>query len=259
VPLNKTISATFNLNMDPATFTSTNFIIKNGSTPVEGTITYDSRTAYFKPLNPLSENAVYTATITAGVKNTLGTPLAADYTWSFTAGTINSRSLEVISTEPSGNEINVAAGVEVKANFSAALNCATINGASVILLQGSTPVSGVITCNGSSATLVPSAPLAANATYTVKLVASTIKDVSGIGMNSDYIWSFSTGATVAPSVVSTEPPHNAKNISLTTGIKANFSMQMDPLTLNASSFIVRDENGDDYQRRKKFSRYSISK
>ncbi|MCK9640657.1 MAG: ice-binding family protein [Prolixibacteraceae bacterium] len=86
VLLNKVIVATFSVPMDSLTLKSpaTNFTIKQGSTTVPGKFSYTSNTASFTPTSNLAPFTVYTGTISAGVKNTLGTPMAADYVWSFT-------------------------------------------------------------------------------------------------------------------------------------------------------------------------------
>ena len=86
VLLNKVIVATFNVPMDSLTLKTpaTNFTIKQGSTTVPGKFSYTSTTASFIPTSNLAPFTVYTGTISAGVKNNLGTPMAVDYVWSFT-------------------------------------------------------------------------------------------------------------------------------------------------------------------------------
>lgn len=86
VLLNKIIVATFSVPMDSLTLKTpvTNFTIKQGTTTVPGKFSYASKTASFTPTSNLAPFTVYTGTITAGVKNTLGTPMAADYVWNFT-------------------------------------------------------------------------------------------------------------------------------------------------------------------------------
>jgi hypothetical protein len=86
VLLNKVIVATFSVPMDSLTLKNpaTNFTIKQGTTTVPGKFSYASKTASFTPTVNLAPFTVYTGTITTGVKNTLGTSMAADYVWSFT-------------------------------------------------------------------------------------------------------------------------------------------------------------------------------
>jgi hypothetical protein len=49
-------------------------------------VVYDSatRTATFRPANPLGSGRTYAATITAAARDRVGNTLAQDYTWHFT-------------------------------------------------------------------------------------------------------------------------------------------------------------------------------
>ncbi|MFI0491191.1 ice-binding family protein [Flavobacterium sp.] len=84
VALNKIITATFNMSMDPLTITDITYTVKQGSTVILGTISYSGTTVSFKPTSQLTGNKVYTCTITTGAKNVAGTALASDYVWNFT-------------------------------------------------------------------------------------------------------------------------------------------------------------------------------
>jgi YVTN family beta-propeller protein len=77
------IKATFSDTMDSSTITSSTFLLSGGIT---GTVTYNSttQTATFKPSTALAKNTTYTATLTTGITNSVGTSLASNYTWSFT-------------------------------------------------------------------------------------------------------------------------------------------------------------------------------
>jgi len=87
VALAKVISVTFNTAMNPATINSTTFTIKQGSTTVAGTVAPTANNAVFTftPTVALLPFVVYTGTITAGVKDTLGSAMVQSYVWSFTA------------------------------------------------------------------------------------------------------------------------------------------------------------------------------
>ncbi|WP_395050216.1 ice-binding family protein [Flavobacterium sp.] len=84
VALNKIITATFNMPMDPLTLTNLTYTVKQGTTTILGTISYSGSTVSFTPTSQLVGNKVYTCTITTGAKNVAGTSLANDYVWSFT-------------------------------------------------------------------------------------------------------------------------------------------------------------------------------
>ncbi len=93
VPINKSVSATFNEPMDPATITVLTYTLKETLTDslVAGTIIYDqillSNIATFNPTDNLKPNTQYTATLTTGVKDLNRNALATDSTWNFTTGT----------------------------------------------------------------------------------------------------------------------------------------------------------------------------
>lgn len=96
VVLSTNITATFSEAMDPATITTSTFTLTQVSPilaaalplNVPGTVSYAGTTATFNPTNNLDANFNYTATITTGVKDLTGNPLAVTKTWSFSTGTV---------------------------------------------------------------------------------------------------------------------------------------------------------------------------
>ena len=88
VLLNKVVTATFDMAMDPLTITTSTFTLKQGTDVILGSVSYSGNMASFTPNNPLLANAVFTATITTGAKNVAGVSIANNYVWTFT--TINS-------------------------------------------------------------------------------------------------------------------------------------------------------------------------
>jgi nicotinamide mononucleotide (NMN) deamidase PncC len=71
--------------MTPATINTSTLLVDNG---VTGSVTYSagSHTAVFVPSAPLAYNTTYTATVTTGVQDGVGLPMAANFTWSITTG-----------------------------------------------------------------------------------------------------------------------------------------------------------------------------
>jgi len=86
VLLDKVIVATFSVPMDTLTLKApaATVTVKQGTTIVPGKYSFTTTTASFTPEVALTPFTVYTTTITTAAKNTLGTPLAANYEWSFT-------------------------------------------------------------------------------------------------------------------------------------------------------------------------------
>lgn len=81
--LNKTVTATFSVPMDPLTITETTFTLSQGTNPIAGTISYSGSLASFVPTTSLVLGNTYTATITTGAKSATGVSLANDYVWTF--------------------------------------------------------------------------------------------------------------------------------------------------------------------------------
>jgi len=93
VELNKTIVANFSVAMDQSTITKTTFTLSKGTTLVEGVVSGLGNNASFVPTVALSPLTVYTAKITAAVKNLDGVSIVKDTTWTFT--TVNVFSLNI--------------------------------------------------------------------------------------------------------------------------------------------------------------------
>ena len=146
----------------------------------------------------------------------------------------------VISTIPLNGATGVPLNQVVSATFNEKMNPATITQSSFVL-RGASAVSGVLAYDEASNTLnfTPSAPLAINTTYVAK-VTTAVKDLNGNALQEDYVWSFSTGVVLAPMVLTTDPLNNATNVALNKVISATFNMPMDSLTINASTFTLKE-------------------
>jgi hypothetical protein len=77
--------------VNPSTFT----LVDEEGTPISGAISYDpvSKAATFDPVADLFYGYNYTATLTTGITDLAGNPLAADYVWTFKTADILSMSL----------------------------------------------------------------------------------------------------------------------------------------------------------------------
>jgi hypothetical protein len=84
VALNKRIMATFSEAMNATTINSGTFLVRQGITPISGTVSYVGTAATFTPSVNLQAGTTYTATITTGAQNPVGNSIATDYVWSFT-------------------------------------------------------------------------------------------------------------------------------------------------------------------------------
>ena len=86
VALNKLISITFNTNMDATTINSSTFLIKQGTTVINGVYaaTANPKMFTFKPDVALLPFLLYSGTVTTGAKDKFSTAMVSDYVWTFT-------------------------------------------------------------------------------------------------------------------------------------------------------------------------------
>jgi hypothetical protein len=82
VPLGKTVTATFSVPMTASTIL-TSFTLKTGGNLVAGVVSYASGIGSFNPDADLLEGTTYTATITTGAQNELGTSMTNKHEWTF--------------------------------------------------------------------------------------------------------------------------------------------------------------------------------
>jgi hypothetical protein len=209
--------------------------------------------ATLNPTPTLAAQAVYSVRVRGGaadprVKDVAGNALAADDSWSFTTGgdgtppTITTRS-------PSSGATGVSRTTNVTVTFSEAMNAATINSSTFELRNAAgTLITASVSYNSTSrvATLNPSPTLAALTVYTARVRggASGVQDAAGNPLAADASWSFTTVAdTTAPTVSSVSPGSGAFGVSRNANVLATFSEDMDPATINGSTFELRTSGG----------------
>lgn len=148
----------------------------------------------------------------------------------------------VVATNPADGDINVPLNQIITVTFNKEMNPSTITTESITIQGPLTQVAGVVTYNGVTATFTPSALLELNTMYTGR-VKTTVLDTKGNALQTDHVWTFTTGTTIAPTVIITDPFDLETDVELDKIITATFSEAMNPLTITGSSFIIT-ENGN---------------
>ena len=232
VLLNTTVTATFSSVMAPATINNSTFTLTGpGGTAVAGAVSYSGTTATFTPTVSLAANSVYVGTITRGATDPGGNTLSANFVWSFTTGAPT-----VISTIPAGRATLVAVNTIVSATFSEPMNPLTLTNATFTVTgPGATPVAGVVSYSGSTATFTPTAVLA-NSTLFTATITTGAKDPAGAALAANFVWTFTTAPP--PTVVSTVPANGASVVPVNTLVSATFSGPMNPATITGTTFTV---------------------
>lgn len=237
------VSATFSEPMNPSTINTSNFMLMQDATHIIGTVTYSANTLTFNPTNDLEGGRLYTATVLTGVTDVAGNNLAANFVWSFTTEIPpDVTPPTVISTVPTNGEIGVHISTDLTVTFSEPMNPTTINTTSFTLSNGVTPVSGVVTYSGTTATFSPSSDLDSSTVYTATITTGA-RDTAGNALVGNYVWSFTTGDpgdVTAPTVTAVTPLNLAINVSTVTNVTATFSEPMDPATINTGTFVLTD-------------------
>lgn len=109
VPLDATVSVTFNQAVNASTVVADNFTLTSGAddalVEVPGDVAYDaaSHTATFTPADPLLPATVYTATVTTDVTTADGRSLSGDLVWSFTT-------VDPTEPEPTAPTVSIVEG-----------------------------------------------------------------------------------------------------------------------------------------------------
>ena len=165
VALNKTVTATFNVQMNPATITQTSFTLKQGTNSVAGTVSYIGLVASFTPTSSLLPNTTYTGTVTTKAKDLKGNAIQTDYVWTFSTD-----ASPTVVTDPLNNATNVALNKTVTATFNVAMNPLTISGTTFTIKQGTTPVAGLVSYIGMTASFIPTVPLTPNTVTLAQLL-----------------------------------------------------------------------------------------
>jgi hypothetical protein len=141
----------------------------------------------------------------------------------------------VVSSIPANGATNVPLNTIVALRFNDKMESSTIT-PTTFTLQGPTLVNGVISYIDTTASFAPTSTLLPNTTYTVRL-STAVKSAKGNALQTDYLSSFSTGTTLAPTVIATNPT-NSTTAAANAAVTAVFSVPMDPATISTSTFTL---------------------
>ena len=152
----------------------------------------------------------------------------------------------VTLTQPANGASGVARNAAVSATFSEDMDAASVNASSFTLTApGGAAIAGTVSyASGSrTASFTPTTPasLPPGSTLTAT-ISNAAKDLAGNTLASNFVWSFTTAATddtTRPAVTHTVPANGAQDVVRNTRVLATFSEDMDPATINASTFALK--------------------
>ena len=250
VAVNAPITATFSIPMSSSSVngTTTFTVYAPGGVAVGGSASLSSNglvATFTLTSGTLAESTTYTATITAAATSAGGTPIVADYVWSFTTITPPPT---VVSTIPLNTATGVPIGQLLTARFNEAMLCSTLqqSPATTFTLTGpgTTSVTGSATCLGNVAIFTPGSALQYNTLYTAK-ISIAAEDLAGTPMAALHQWTFRTisAPPIPPAVIATVPTDSspgvpAIGVSVSSALTATFSEAMDPASINSATFTL---------------------
>lgn len=243
VPVNSAVTATFSEAIDPSTLTLANFALTANNISIPGFLSYDGGTftATFTPNLPFTASTIVRADVRTGIADIAGNTLATARVWTFTTEPGDTTPPAVVSTIPVAGTIDFPVGGMISVTFSEDLDPSTVDVASLMLMEGATPLAGFVAFDPITftATFAPAAALPSNSTIDVS-VTQGIRDVAGNALAAPFLFSITTEAvdTTPPSISATLPSDNATNVPVTTLVSATFSEALDPTTVTSSSFTV---------------------
>lgn len=182
VARNKVIEITFSESMSAASFTSTSFIVVQGSNPVAGAIEYANKTARFIPNTILDASLSYTATVNTDVKDLAGNAIALTKAWTFTTG--SEAGLSVVNLGASGNYVILAKTTITNSPTSAITGDVGLSPAATSFITGFglTDATGFATSpqvTGKVYAADMAAPTSTNLTTAVENMITAYNDASG--------------------------------------------------------------------------------
>jgi hypothetical protein len=117
-------------------------------------------------------------------------------------------------TVPANAATGVATDENIAAAFSEVMDPQTITQNTFTLRQGTLKLPGQVRYDGVTATFRPADHVAPNTTYTATITTGA-RDLAGNALASDFVWSFTTGATrdtIRPTVSQTVPANAATGV-----------------------------------------------
>jgi hypothetical protein len=239
VSIDAEIAATFSAVPDPASINPLTFAVNTflDGVAVNGLFEEPdgTRIATFKPTLPLAYETDYEI-ILSGIEDEEGNLLEEDYYGTFSTG----KELKVTAFNPQGD------GVPINSKIAVSFSKPVILEGTSFLVEDSLgqPVSGLVTFtnNGTWVVFDRQGDLSAFETYTVTL--TDISDLSGSTL--EHSWSFTTGMqrdTDPLSVERTVPEQHDINADAREYLEVTFSKAINPMTVDADSFVVENEAG----------------
>ena len=270
VPLNPVIDIQFSKPINGSSIvtsgpgTSVSLYVSSTSAIVPSNVSlFNANTIRITPASNLTTaSPKYCYSVTTGIQDTTGLPLASSLSNCFTVGTTtNTVQPAVVSITPPDTAAGVSTAAQVYLHFSEPLDLLTVStgsGGSIQLTAGGQPIAPASlrftnlsgTSTKQDVIVTPYGTFPDNTPITVT-ATSAIQDTSGnalqTGPSATATFTTATGAQFgSSSAVSELPVNGSTNIPLNTVLYVQSSTPIDPTTLSGDSFQLYDNTVDTY-------------
>ena len=188
VPINGLITVQFSEPIAPTTVNGSTFVVTGASGPILGTLSFEQSNTVvrWKPANlfQFAPSTAHTVTVSSGVTDLSGNPMATTFSSSFTTGGgTDSVAPSITSAVPANNATGVLRLTTLQLNFSEPINPATLVLGSTFKLNGpgtftnGLPGTVAISTDHRQMTFTPSHPLSANQSYNYSIQG--LEDIAG--------------------------------------------------------------------------------
>jgi len=218
VPVNSTISVTFNEPVNPLTVNALSVNVQANSLTLAGSYRVSGSTVTFTPATPLPGNATVSITVNyfAYVQDLAGNNGQVGSGSFTTASAADTSMPSVVSVTPVSGATGIGLNGQVAITFSSSMNRTTLTNGSIELLAGDQSVGYYTTVSSDNTTVVLYGFNLPASTVITVAVPHTVTDILG-NPAADFTSQFTTGATVDTShasVVTQRPGNGATNIAI---------------------------------------------
>ena|GEM_PF-3243636 len=210
VPTNAIVALQFSEPLSAASVNPSTVTLSAGGTAIAGTVTLlHGVYIQFRPsVASLQAGATYTVSVSTGVTDLAGNPLAGAVLSTFTVGSqADTTQPTVLSMSPADTTSNVPTTSSIVVTFSEPINPASINSSNDAVrltgggLNGPTPGSISFSPDNRAVTFTPTFPLFAGQFYFFQLT-NVVQDQVGLALSGSLTTTFATGYAVGTDVAS---------------------------------------------------------
>lgn len=246
VEVDAVVSALFNEPLNRDNIDAFTVVVKKivSEESIPGQVSYNSdiNEIRFKPIDPLDYNTDYEVTLKPGIIDLHGNAVKELIIWKFKTKTEpDTVAPKIVSYSPRDMESDVSINTSIEIEASENLTPVTVNEFTVKLLDGGIKHSSRIVYDDAKRKIfiTPEKELMYNTIYTVKLIGSGIKDLSGNSMAKDVNFQFRTSLPPdrdAPRVTEILPRDGASGIKPSATVEVIVSEEIKPESINGENF-----------------------